>query len=236
VGHTGTQAASAALYPKLKYDAGTDFTYIGVVNTNAIYVAAKKTVPANTLVEFIKWLKDNEKTVNQAHAGIGSVSHTTGLLFNSIVGVKTQAVPYRGTGPAMNDLVGGQVDYMLDQVVNVAPQAKAGTIKAFAVAQEKRTAILPDVPTTKEAGLPGFQTTVWNVMLAPKGLPAPVAGKLNAALVKALQDTNVRARFADLGAEIPDAKLVSTEGAQAFVVLERNVWTPIIKAAGVTAE
>lgn len=236
VGHTGTQAASAALYPNLKYDAVKDFSYIGVVNTNAVYIAAKKTVPANTLGEFITYLKANEKTVNQAHAGIGSVSHTTGLLFNSVVGIKPQTVPYRGTGPAMNDLVGGQVDFMLDQVVNVAPQANAGTIKAFAVAQDKRNSILPNVPTTAEAGLPAFKVLIWNVMLAPKGLPADVAKKLNDALIKSLQDPAISAKLVALGAEIPDARLVTSEGAQAFIAKERDIWTPVIKAAGVTAE
>jgi tripartite-type tricarboxylate transporter receptor subunit TctC len=236
VGHTGTQAASAALYPNLKYDSVKDFSYIGVLNTNAIYIAAKKTIPANTLGEFVAYLKANEKTVNQAHAGIGSVSHTTGLLFNSVIGIKPQTVPYRGTGPAMNDLVGGQIDYILDQVVNVAPQANAGTIKAFAVAQDKRNPIMPNVPTTAEAGLPAFKTTVWNVVLAPKGIPADVLKKLNDALVKSLQDPAVSAKLIALGAEIPDARLVTPDGAQAFVAAERDVWTPVIKAAGVTAE
>jgi tripartite-type tricarboxylate transporter receptor subunit TctC len=236
IGHTGTHAAAVALYPALKYNPVTDFAHIGVVNTNAIYVVAKKDVPATNLKDFVAWLKANEAKVNQAHAGIGSVSHTTGLLFNSVVGVKTQSVPYRGTGPAMNDLVGGQVDYMTDQVVNVAPQVKAGTIKSFAVAQEKRTNILPEIPTAAEAGYPTFQVVVWNAMVAPKGIPDAVAKKLNAALNAALNDPATRAKLLELGAEIPEAKLLTSAGQAEFIQKEMDKWVPIIKAAGVTAQ
>jgi tripartite-type tricarboxylate transporter receptor subunit TctC len=235
IGHTGTHAAAVALYPGLKYNPVTDFAHVGVVNTNAIYVVSKKEVPATNLKEFVVWLKANEAKVNQAHAGIGSVSHTTGLLFNSVVGVKTTSVPYRGTGPAMNDLVGGQVDYMTDQVVNVAPQVKAGTIKSFAVAQDKRTAILPDVPTAKEAGFENFQVIVWNAMVAPKGVSEAVLKKLNAALNTALADPATRNRLIELVAEIPEAKLLTPAGQAAFIQTEMDKWVPIIKAAGVTA-
>jgi tripartite-type tricarboxylate transporter receptor subunit TctC len=235
IGHTGTHAASVALYPNLRYNPATDFAPIGLVNTNAILITAKKALPANNLTEFVAWVKANERTANNAHAGIGSVSHTTCLLLNSIMGVNPQTVPYRGTGPAMNDLVAGQVDYLCDQVVNVAPQVRAGTIKAFAVAQMARNQALPDVPTTTEAGLPAYQVVVWNAMLAPKGTPAPVVTRLNEALKAALADAGVRARLAELGADLPTDVQATPAGLQAFIEAEIAKWTPVIKAAGVTA-
>ena len=235
IGHTGTHAASVALYPNLRYNPVNDFSPIGLVNTNAILITAKKALPPNNLAEFVAWLKANERTANNAHAGIGSVSHTTCLLMHSIIGVKPQSVPYRGTGPAMNDLVAGQVDYLCDQVVNVAPQVRAGTIKAFAVAQASRNPALPDVPTTAEAGLPAYQVVVWNAMLAPKGTPEPVVAKLNEALRAALADANVKARLSELGADLPTGDLATPAGLRAFLEAEIAKWTPVIKAAGVTA-
>ncbi len=236
IGHTGTHAASVALYPKLKYDPVKDFTPLGLVNTNAILIVSKKALPPNTLAELVAYLKANEKTVNNAHAGIGSVSHTTCLLFNSVLGIKPNAIPYRGTGPAMNDLVGGQVDYLCDQVVNVAPQVKAGTVKAFAVAQDKRNAALPDVPTTTEAGLPNFKVVVWNIMVGPKGIPTPIQMKINGALKAALANPDVKKRLEDLGADLPTEEQTSVDGVVKFQEAEIAKWTPVIKAAGVTAE
>jgi len=236
VGHTGTHAAAPALYPKLKYNPATDFTQIGVINTNAIYVSTRKTLPPNNLKELVDYLKANEKTVTNAHAGIGSVSHTTCLLFNELIKIKPQTVPYRGTGPAMNDLLAGQVDYLCDQVVNVAPHAKVGAIKALAVAQDIRNPALPDVPTSTEAGLPGFKVVVWNMLLAPKDLPPAVTAKISAALTDALNDQTVKTRLTDLGADLPTGDLATPKGARAFVEAEVAKWTPVIKAAGVTAE
>ncbi|MBX9992785.1 tripartite tricarboxylate transporter substrate-binding protein [Phreatobacter oligotrophus] len=235
IGHTGTHAASVALYPNLRYNPVSDFAPIGLVNTNAILITAKKALPANNLAEFVAWLKANERTANNAHAGIGSVSHTTCLLLHAILGVKPQSVPYRGTGPAMNDLVAGQVDYLCDQVVNVAPQVRAGTIKAFAVAQPQRNAALPDIPTTAEAGLPNYQVVVWNAMLAPKGTPEAIVTRLNQALVAALNDDGVKARLAELGADLPTGNLATPAGLRAFLEAEIAKWTPVIKEAGVTA-
>jgi tripartite-type tricarboxylate transporter receptor subunit TctC len=234
VGHTGTQAASVALYPQLRYNPVTDFAHIGLINTNSIYVVAKNALPANNLQEFLAWLRANQRTANSAHAGIGAVSHMTCLLFNAAVGVNPQAVPYRGTGPAMNDLVAGQVDYMCDQVVNVAPQIRAGTIKAFAVAQPERNPALPNVPTAREAGLPQFDVVVWNAMFAPKGTPAAAVTRLNEALRAALSDAPTRARLVELGADIAPDALLAPENLQRFVESEIAKWTPIIRAAGVT--
>lgn len=235
IGHTGTHAASVALYPNLRYNPVTDFAHVGLVNTNSIYLVARRNLPPNTLAEFVTWIRANEATANNAHAGIGSVSHTTCLLLHSILNVKPQSVPYRGTGPAMNDLVSGQVDYMCDQVVNVAPQVRANTIKAFAVAQPTRNVALPDVPTAAEAGLPNYQVVVWNAMLAPKDTPAPLVNRINEALRFALADAGVRARLAELGADLPADTLATPAGLRAFIESEVNRWTPVIRAAGVTA-
>jgi tripartite-type tricarboxylate transporter receptor subunit TctC len=236
IGHTGTHAAAVTLNPNLKYKPVDDFAHIGLVNTNPIFVTVRKSHPANTLAEFVTWVKANESKANNAHAGIGSVSHTTCLVFNSVIGVKPAGVAYRGTGPAMNDLVGGQVDYLCDQAVNVAPQERAGTIKTLAVAQDKRSAALPNVPTSAEAGVPAFQVIVWNAMFAPKDTPANAVETLNKALQAALADAGVRAKLEELGAEVPSAELQTPAGLKAFIASEIARWSPIIKAAGVTQE
>ena len=148
-------------------------------------------------------MKANADKVNAAHAGVGSVSHVSCELLNSVLGIKPVGVPFNGTGPAMNALVGGQVDYMCDQIVNAVPQIKGGTIKAYAIATPERNPSLPDLPTTTEAGLPAFQAQAWNAIFAPKGTPPEIVAKLNAAVVKALDDENVRKRLLDLGSVIP---------------------------------
>lgn len=234
IGHTGTHAAAVALNPNLRYDPLKDFSPVGLVNTNPILVVSRKTLPPQTLKDFVAYIKEQGPKVTNAHAGIGSVSHTTCLLFNSIVGVKPTEVPYRGTGPAMNDIMGGQVDYLCDQIVNVAPQVQAGTIRAYAIAQKERAASLPQIPTTVEAGLPDYQVQVWNAMLLPKNTPQPIVDRLNAALVEALDHPTTRARFAELGADVPEKSLVTPAGLQSFLKAEIDRWTPVIKKAGVT--
>ncbi len=235
IGHTGTHAASVALMPNLKYDPIADFTHVGLVNTNPILVVSKNALPASNLKEFVAYLKANADKVNNAHAGVGSVSHTTCLLFNATIGIKTTGIAYRGTGPAMNDIVGGQVDYLCDQITNAAPQSKAGAIRAYAIAQKSRSPILPDVPTTTEAGLPEFQVVVWNAMFLPKNTPAPIVERVNNVLREALADDATAKKLIDLGAEIPQKELLTPAGLQAFIKSEIARWTPVIKAAGVVA-
>lgn len=234
IGHTGTHAAAVALNPNLRYDPLKDFQPVGLVNTNPILVVSKNALPPKNLKELVAYLKEQGAKATNAHAGIGSVSHTTCLLFNSIIGVKPTEVPYRGTGPAMNDIMGGQVDYLCDQIVGVAPQSQAGTIRAFAVAQKERAASLPDIPTTIEAGLPEYQVQVWNAMFLPPNTPKPIVDRLNAALVDALTHPSVKARLAELGADVPEAKLITPQGLHDFVKAEIERWTPVIKKAGVT--
>jgi len=230
MGHMGTHGAAPAVYPNLKYSPTKDFVPVGLASGTPILIVARKTFAAKDLKEFVSHVKGNSDKLNEAHAGVGSVSHTTCTLLNSILGAKPTRVPYQGTGPALNDLVAGQVDYMCDQIVNLTPQIQAGTIKAYAIATAERSPALPDLPTTKEAGLPEFQVSAWNAIFAPKGTPPEAVQKLNAALVKALDDKTARKRLLDLGADIPDVPGRSPEALAKLVDSEIARWNKVIKA------
>jgi tripartite-type tricarboxylate transporter receptor subunit TctC len=234
VGNMGTQSAAPALYPNLKYDPATSFAQIGVVNFTPQAIVAKKDTPAKNLKEFLDYLKTNSAKLSYSHAGVGSISHVSGLVFNSKFGFSPTLVPYRGTGPALQDLVAGQIDYMVDQSLNVIPQIKAGTIKAYAVAAPKRLESLPDVPTTGESGI-DFIFSAWNAMVAPKGTPPDVVAKLTAALDKALDDAAVNKRYVELGSTAPQGTERGPAALQKLVESEVARITPVIKAAGVTA-
>jgi putative tricarboxylic transport membrane protein len=231
-GHMGTHAASVALYPKLQYDPRTDFDPIGMIAGTPILVLAKKDFPPKDLNEFVTYVKANEKKLNNAHAGVGSVSFTTCLLLNAIIGVKPTTIPFNGTGPSMNALVGGQVDYMCDQIVNAVPQVKAGTIKAYAIATAERNPSLPEVPTTREAGLPAFEASAWNALFAPKGTPKAALDKLADALSKALDDEGVRKRLLELGSDIPGADRRGPAALSTLVKNEVDKWGKVIREAG----
>jgi tripartite-type tricarboxylate transporter receptor subunit TctC len=236
MGHMGTHGAAPALYPNLRYDPTKDFEQIGLAAGTPIVIVAKKDFPAANLQEFMAYVKANTAKVNQAHAGVGSVSFTTCLLLSSQLAIKPTAVAYRGTGPALNDLVGGQVDYMCDQIVNLVEQINGGAIKAYAIATAERSPVLPNVPTTKEAGMPEYQVSAWNAVFAPKGTPKDVVAKLNAALSAALDDPATRKRLLDLGSVIPDQKGRTPEALADLVNSEVARWTPILKAAGAAAQ
>ncbi|MBN8936530.1 MAG: tripartite tricarboxylate transporter substrate binding protein BugD, partial [Rhizobiales bacterium] len=231
MGHMGTHAASVALYPNLAYKPDVDFEPIGMAAGTPILILAKKDFPPKNLKEFITYVKANATKLNQAHAGVGSVAHVTGLLLDSLLDVKPTLVPFQGTAPAMNALIAGQVDYMTDQIVNAVPQIKGNTIKVYAIGTPERNPALPDVPTSKEAGLPGFQASAWNALFAPKGTPKPVLDKLSDALSKALDDQNTRKRLLDLGSDIPDGNRRGQQALATLVKSEIAKWTPIIKAA-----
>jgi putative tricarboxylic transport membrane protein len=230
MGHMGTHGAAPALYANLKYDPAKDFTPIGLVAGTPILIVARKDFPAANLKEFVAKVKDPAAKVKQAHAGVGSVSFTTCTLLTSQLGTKSIVAAYRGTGPALNDLVGGQVDYMCDQIVNLVEQVKGGSIRAYAIATPERSPALPNVPTTKEAGLPEYQVSAWNALFAPKGIPQDVAAKLNATLVAALEDPNTRKRLLELGSVIPDPAGRSPQSLQKLVESEVARWNPILKA------
>ncbi len=232
MGHLGTHAAAPSLYPNLQYDPASDFEPIGLVAGTPILILAKKDFPAKDLKEFVTYVKANEKKLNLAHAGVGSVSFTTCLLLNHILQVKPTSIPYQGTGPSMNALVGGQVDYMCDQIVNAVPQVLGGTIKAYAIGTDERNPALPNVPTAKEAGLPDFQASAWNALFAPKGTPKPIVDKLSAALSTALDDMSTRKRLLDLGSDIPGNERRNGPALASLVKSEIAKWSPVIKAAG----
>ena len=236
MGHMGTHGAAPALYPNLRYDPTKDFEQIGLVAGTPILIVTKKDFPATDLKGFVAYVKANAGKVNQAHAGVGSVSFTTCLLLSSQMGVKPTAVAYRGTGPALNDLVGGQVDYMCDQIVNLVEQVNGGAVKALAIATAERSPVLPNVPTTTEAGLPEYQVSAWNAIFAPKGVSKEIAAKLNTALGAALDDQATRKRLLDLGSVIPDAAGRTPEALAALVSAEAARWTPILKAAGAVGQ
>jgi tripartite-type tricarboxylate transporter receptor subunit TctC len=235
VGNMGTQSAAPALYPNLKYDPAKSFAQIGIVNFTPQAIVAKKTTPSANLKEFIAYLEANQTKLNYGHAGVGSISHVAGLLFNAKFGLKPNLVPYRGTGPALQDLVAGQIDYMVDQSLNVIPQIKAGSVKVYGIAAPERLASLPDVPTTGEAGV-DFIFSAWNAMVAPKGTPQEIVTKLADALSKALDDPTVQARYVELGSSAPKVADRGPASLQKLVESEVARITPVIKAAGVTAE
>jgi tripartite-type tricarboxylate transporter receptor subunit TctC len=230
-GHMGTHAASVPLYPKLAYHPEKDFEPVALLAGTPILILAKKDFPAKDLKEFIAYVKTNTDKMNMAHAGVGSVSYSSCELLSAVLDIKPVGVPFNGTGPAMNALVGGQVDYMCDQIVNAVPQINGGTIKAYAIATAERNPALPNLPTTAEAGLPKYQASAWNAIFAPKGTPAPILAKLNAAAAKALDDENVRKRLLDLGSDIPKAEARTQAALAALVKSEIEKWSAVLKPA-----
>ena len=233
--HIGMSTAPA-LYRKLPYNPLTDFEPIGLINEVPMTMVAKKDFPAKDLKELIAYVKANKDKVNYANAGLGAASHLCGMLFMTAIQTDVTTVPYGGTAPAMNDLLGGQVDFMCDQTTNTTSQIKAGKIKVYGVTTKKRVASLPDVPTMDEAGLKGFEVSVWHALYAPKGTPKPVNDKLTKALQEALKDDNVKQRFAELGTEPVEQKRATPEALREHLKAEIDRWGPIIKKAGVYAD
>ncbi|KQW40054.1 tripartite tricarboxylate transporter substrate-binding protein [Rhizobacter sp. Root404] len=235
--HIGMSTAPA-LYRKMTYDTLGDFEYVGMVNEVPMTLIGKPTLPAANYAELVKWMEANKGKINLANAGLGAASHLCGLLFQSTLKINMQTVPYKGTGPAMTDLLGGQVDLMCDQTTNTTSQIAAGSVKAYAVTTPKRlsTPALKNLPTLDEAGLKGFNVSIWHGMYAPKGTPKAVVDKINGALRTALKDPEFMKREEALGAVIiTDARLSGDEHKK-FVASEIAKWGPIIKAAGEYAD
>jgi tripartite-type tricarboxylate transporter receptor subunit TctC len=233
--HVG-MATSPALYRKLQYDTLNDFDYIGQVADVPMMLIAKKTTPSANFAEFLSYAKANKDKLTYANAGLGSASYLCGILFMSAIDTSFTMVPYKGTGPAMNDLVGGQVDFMCDQTTNTVPQIKSGNVKAYGVATAARLASMPDMPTLSEQGLKGFELVVWNGVFAPKGIPKAAQEKLVAALQTAVQAQAFRTRLADLGAEpVPVAK-ANPGSLGGLLKAEVDKWGPIIRKTGVFAD
>jgi tripartite-type tricarboxylate transporter receptor subunit TctC len=231
LGHMGTHAASVALYPNLAYKPDVDFEPIGLICNQPIVLVTRKDFPANTLQEFVTYAKANESKLNMAHAGVGSVSYTGCHLLNAAIGIKPTSVPFTGTAPAMNAILGSQVDYVCDTILGAVPQYNAGKVKVLAIATDKRNAALPNVPTAVEGGVPGFDAAPFFGLFVPKGTPKPVIDTLAAALDKALDDEGARKRLHSLGADIPEKTKRGPAGLAATVKSEIARLTPILKAA-----
>jgi tripartite-type tricarboxylate transporter receptor subunit TctC len=231
LGHLGTHAASVALFANLAYNPQTDFEPIGLVAEQPELLVTRKSLPPNNLKEFIAYAKANEKKLNMAHAGVGSVSYTGCLLLNAAIGIKPTLVPYTGTAPVMNAMLADQVDYVCDPVLGPLPHVRAGTMKALAITSDKRHPALPDVPTSAEAGLPQFNITVFFGLFAPKGTPKPVVEKLVAALDNGLDDEAVRKRLTVLGATVAAKNRRGPKPLATMIKTEIDRLTPILKAA-----
>ena len=235
--HIG-MATSPALYRKMPYNTTEDFEYLGMVNDVPMTLIGRPTLPANNYKELMTWIDQNKGKINLANAGLGAASHLCGLMFQSAIKVDMTTVPYKGTAPALNDLMGGQVDLLCDQTTNPSGQIEGKTVKAFAVTTAKRltTPALKGLPTLQESGLKDFNVTIWHGMYAPKGTPADVTAKINAALKTALKDPEFIKKQEALGAVVVTDK--RTDGAEhkKFVAAEIAKWGPVIQAAGVYAD
>ncbi len=235
MGNLGTHAASVGLYPKLSYDPRTDFEPIMNVAGTPMLVAARNDLPVKDFKEFVAWVKANPGKVNYGTGGVGATSHLTCLFLDSLMGATPTHVPFRGSGPALNALLGGHVDYVCDQTVGVVPAIQGGQIKGLVAAVETRLAVVPDVPTSVEQGMPQFQAVGWNALFAPKGTPNDIVDKLNAAARAALKNETTRKRLLELGAELPGDAAQTPAALAALVKSEIDKWVPVIKKAGVTA-
>ena len=234
-GHLGTHVANGAIY-KLGYDLVADLEPVALLPSNPMIVVSKNAVPAKSLQELLAWLKSRPTPPTAGTAGAGSGSHIAGLYFEKVTGIKLQYVPYRGTAPAMNDLVAGQIDLIVDQTSNSISQVRAGNIRAYAVTSDKRVESAPDIPTVDEAGLPGFHMTLWSGLWVPKDTPKEIVAKLNAATVEALNDPAVRKQLENLGLQMPPKDQLTPEALGAWQKAEIAKWWPVIKAANVKVE
>jgi len=234
--HIGMATAPAFYRKGLPYDTMKDFDAIGQVADVPMTLIAKKSTPAANFQEFIAYAKANREKLSYATAGLGSASHLCGLLFMNAVGMDFTTIPYKGTGPAMNDLVGGQVDFICDQATNTVPQIRSGNVRVYGVTTASRLASLPDVPTLDEQGLKGFDLVVWNGLFAPRGTPKPALEKLNAALRAAVQDATFKARMADLASVAVPLSKATPESLRSLLAADIEKWTPIIRKAGTFAD
>ena len=234
-GHLGTHVANGAIY-KLGYDLVTDLEPVALLPSNPMIVVSKNAVPAKSLKELLEWLKAKPAPATAGTAGAGSGSHIAGLYFENVTGAKLQYVPYRGTGPAMNDLVAGQIDLIVDQLSNSINQVRAGNIRGYAITDTRRAGSASDIPTAEEAGLPGFHMTLWSGLWAPKDTPKDIVAKLNAATVDALNDPAVRAQLEKLGLQMPPNDKLSPQALGDWQKAEIAKWWPMIKAANIKVD
>jgi tripartite-type tricarboxylate transporter receptor subunit TctC len=234
-GHLGTHVANGAIY-KLGYDLVTDLEPVVLLPSNPMIIVSKTAIPAKSLGELLAWLKARPTPPTAGTAGAGSGSHIAGLYFENVTGIKLQYVPYRGTAPALNDLVAGQIDLIVDQTSNSISQVRAGTIRAYAVTDGKRVESAPDIPTTDEAGLPGFHMTLWSGLWVAKDTPKPIIAQLNGAAVDALNDPAVRTKLENLGLQMPPPDQLMPGALGTLQKAEIAKWWPMIRAANVKVE
>jgi tripartite-type tricarboxylate transporter receptor subunit TctC len=234
--HHNGMATAVALYRKLGYNALTDFEYIGQVADVPMTLLGRKDLPAANLAELTRWVQANRTKVNLANAGVGAASHLCGMLVQQALGTELTTIPFQGTAPAMNALLGGQVDLLCDQTTNTMSQIRGGKVKLYGVTTAERIAALPDTPTLDEAGFKGFEVKVWHGLYAPKGTPKAVLDRLNTALRAALKDPAFAARMADLGSQVTAESKQSPAGLQDWLKAEIAKWTPVIQKAGVYAD
>jgi tripartite-type tricarboxylate transporter receptor subunit TctC len=232
IGQWGTNVASGAIYP-LTFDLVKDFEPVGLISTQPFLIVARKTMPADNLKDLIAWLKANQDKASQGNSGVGTPSHVGGLMFQNAIGAKYTMVPYRGAGQSMQDLAAGQLDVMLDTPAVSMPQIQGGNIKAYAVTAKARIPVAPHIPTTDEAGLPGFYFSFWHAFWVPKGTPKEIVATLNGALTKALADPATRERLTKIAQEIFPPEQQTPEALAAFHKAEIDKWWPIIKEAGI---
>lgn len=233
-GHMGTHASSFALYAKRKYDPRTDFEPIGLAASAPIVVFSRKDLPATTFQEFVALMKEKGADLKVGHSGVSSNAHLTCKLLNALVGTKPSEIPYRGNGPLMNDLLAGEIDYSCDQVITVAPQVSAGTIKAFTVASPQRSKVLPDIATSEEGGLKAFQADAWTALFAPKGLPDDVMASIHAAYAATMAQPDTIARLEKLGAVVPTSAQQSHSYLKTLVAADVERWTKVITDANIS--
>ncbi|CAN0372613.1 unnamed protein product [Phaeothamnion confervicola] len=235
IGHIGTHVVNGAIY-QLPYDLLADLSPIAMIASNPQLVTAKNAIPAKNLKELVAWIKANASKVSISTGGAGTPSHVSGVYLSKVIGEQLQIVHYRGSAPAMQDVIAGHVDMIFDQAASALPHVRAGKVRAFAVTQKTRLAAAPDIPTVDEAGLPGFYMAVWHGVWAPRDTPAPVIARINAAIVESLADPATRGRLGDLGQEIPPREQQTPQGLGAHHKAEIEKWWPLVKAAGVKAE
>jgi tripartite-type tricarboxylate transporter receptor subunit TctC len=235
IGHWSTHVVNGAIYA-LPYDLLRDFEPIVLLPSNPMIVVSKNAVPAKDLNEFVGWIKANEGKVSAGTAGAGSATHVAGVYFQNVTGTRFQFVPYRGTGPALQDLVAGQIDFIVDQASNSLQHVRDGKIRAYAVTANARLPSAPDIPTVAEAGVPSLDISVWYGLWAPKGTPEDIIAKLNGAAVQALGDPMVRQRFGELGLDIPPREQLTPAALGAFQKAEIEKWWPVIRGANIKTE